>query len=207
MNDYRHSPPTVTRSLRTRDLIDSWEYFTLEMRLDMLGVPEDWDYFDVIRKAAVSITAYDGTRGNRSAFPAPIDFIDDFVGIEDEDHPAINVGISRYTTEMLRIVVKLKEEMDRISDRIIEGNIYAQCPICNEDTIYCDVGFIPIYIHKGGRLGLECGEHGAVVWTGERCIHSVNIHCSCRGFTVSDYDRIDDSAIEAYELREGIGEW
>jgi hypothetical protein len=172
----------------------------------MLGVPESWDYLDAVRKAAVSVTAYDGTRGNRSAFPAPIDFIDELIGIEGEDYPAIDVDISRYSTELLRIVVKLREEMDDLGDRILDGDVYAQCPICNEDTIYCTVGFIPIYVHEGGELPWV-DEYGAVVWTGERCIHSLDIQCGCRGYTVEDYDRIDDSAIEAYELREGIGEW
>jgi len=170
----KHNPPTITRSYKSNELMRARDHFDLVTLLIYLDPGED--EWDTIYAAAVSHTAYGTTRGAKSPFPAPIDFVDVHYGFGDEDEP---VWPDLYTRNrsllMARVVSRLIERVRRLE---VSATKTVTCPICDEDTLEVSVGNPLIWDKKAEAVRVDPDNERAV---------SIEVKCECKGFKPIDF--------------------
>ena len=166
--------PTVTRSYRSRAVMDAREHFDADRLIYKLDPTEDeWDY---MYAAAVSSTAYGTTRGAKSPFPAPVDFIDSLWGYSDEDEPVWQNGDERHrSTLMIRITSRLIEHVKMLD---ADEHRMLTCPICDEESVEASVGTGLMWDHKLMAVRLDVDDIR---------ITALRFKCECRGFNPFDF--------------------
>jgi hypothetical protein len=150
------------------------DHFDLVSLLAYLDPGED--EWDTIYAAAVSHTAYDTTRGAKSPFPSPIDFIDAHYGYSDEDEPVWSDLYTRNRSLLTaRIVNRLIEDV-----KLLNVNYYktVTCPICKENVIEVGVGNPLVWNKLEEDVALDVDNERAV---------NINIKCDCKGFSPVDF--------------------
>ena len=166
--------PTVTRSYRSRAVMDAKEHFDADYLIYKLEPSEDeWEY---MYAAAVSTTAYGTTRGAKSPFPAPVDFVDSLFGYSDEEEPVWQNRDERLrSTLMLRIAGRLIEYVRMLDTDDIR---ILTCPICDEDTVEASIGNGLVWDDDMTTVRLDVDSIR---------VTSLNIECDCRGFNPIDF--------------------
>ena len=168
--------PTITRSYRSRAVMDAREHFDADSMIYKLDPTEDeWDY---IYAAAVSSTAYGTTRGAKSPFPAPVDFVDSLFGYSDEDEPVWQNRDERFRSIlMVRIASRLIEHVKMLDT---DSNCMLTCPICDGDTVEASIGSGLIWDNKLMAVRVDPDNSR---------VTSLKFKCECRGFNPFDFFR------------------
>ncbi len=173
-----HNPPTITRSYKSKELVRARKHFDLSSLLERLSPGED--EWDTLYSAAIAQTAYGTTRGAKSPFPAPIDFIDVHYGYGDEDEPVWEDTQTRgRSLLMVRIVSRLIERVKSIE---INRIITVGCPVCEENSIEVNVGNPLIWSPKMWALRIDIDNERAV---------GLKIKCDCKGYKPFDFVLIE----------------
>ena len=173
-----HNPPTITRSYKSKDLVRARKHFHLIKLLTYLDPCEnEWN---TLYAAAVAQTAYGTTRGAKSPFPAPIDFIDVHYGYGDEEEPVWKDRQTRgRSLLMVRIVSKL---IERVNSLEVSSTVAVGCPICDKDLIEVNVGTPFIWDKKMEEVRLDVDHERAV---------GITINCDCKGYQPFDFVLIE----------------
>ena len=170
----KHNPPTVTRSYKSNELMRAKDHFDLVKLL--LYLDPGGDEWNTIYAASVSHTAYGTTRGAKSPFPAPIDFVDVHYGFGDEEEPVWpDLYMRNRSLLMSRVISRL---IERFNELEVNSTKTVTCPICDKDSIQVGVGNPLIWDKKMEVVRVDPDHERAV---------SISIGCDCKGFQPIDF--------------------
>ena len=170
--------------------MDAREHFNLARILYKLKPTED--EFEYIFRAAVSVTTYDGTRGSKSPFPNPLDFIEDYFRYVDEHEPVWPMKERHRSVLMLRATGRLIEYLEKKREDLSLGVFDVCCPICDKSSLYVTVGF--------GIIWNDKRETPEVNYDNLRML-ALDITCGCRAFMTPDFDLIEKLAKEEVRVK------
>lgn len=186
MRRYSHNPPTKTRSYKSRELMDARKYFNLKKI--MLELDPSKRDFDIMFQAAVSITAYGTTRGAKSPFPSPMDFVDIYYGYGSEEEPVWqDIDERKRSTLMLRGITRISEYLRKHRKDLGLGVFDIYCPICDNDKITVMIGFGIMWDKKRESIFVDYDKIRML---------ALNIECQCTCFNTFDFSLIEELAKE-----------
>lgn len=159
--------PSSTRTYLSKEQILFREHLNLDRRIEKLNpTPAE---MEAIHHAAVAFFAYNASRGRRSPFPSPFDFIDDFMGV-DPDAPALPREQSKRGTIMLKLAYHLYHELKSQVDSDCTQAVSIRCPACEKKTMICHIG-----------TGFKLGSNSKITVSQNPRLVALYKKCICQG--------------------------